>query len=335
MKHSERNSFSGEGVYGFRVEAPSKTNCEMRKSLTGIGVDTVNGVTTYPGYTVDPRFNFALSQVFSPSFLKKIDNTEHEAKIKHLLINSGLCSQDEDWNLLKGLELTYEYLRNSYRCEYVYMNEIANQLLLRYHSDNSATLLKEVNSDGSIADIVIINGKTVAYEIKTELDSFERLEDQVQSYKNLYDQIYVVTHANAVKRLKQTLDKRVGILLLQHNGNLQTIRESKSLYKSFTPSKAVFTLRQSELVMAYEKYVGKLPVMGTALIHQFCIDWYINLKKVEAHIIFAEALKSRKPSEHQFRLIKKCAPSLKAMFLGRTLTKKSCNTAMDRLSIFD
>lgn len=284
--------------------------------------------------TIVSQYNYALSQVFGASLVKKLDDPCHEESVKALLYSCKLYPEGEPWNFVKGLEVTYNYLRTNYRCEYVYMNEIANQLLLKYHSDNSATLLKELASDSSIADIVIVNGSTVAYEIKTELDTFDRLDGQLESYQRMFDSVYVVTHANAVDTLSNKIDKSIGIIVMELDGTLKTIRTSGTNEKKFDPEKAVLTLRQSELVAAYEKFVHKLPQMGTALIHEFCLNWYLTLERSDAHTIFYEALKSRKPSPHQFQLIRDCNASMKMLFLGRTLSKKYCTSATDRLGIF-
>lgn len=282
----------------------------------------------------DPCYNYALSQVFSPTLVKRIDDEVHEESIKSLLQFSGLYPVDTEWELRRGLGIAYQYLRHNYRCEYVYKNEIANQLLLRFHNDNSATLLREVTSDRSIADIVIINGQTVAYEIKTELDNFDRLAGQLSSYQSLYDCLYIVTHAGAVEAIRGIADATVGIIVLDANAQLETVRLATPTTNLFNPGKAVITLRQAELVAAYEKWVGKMPKMGTALIYEFCHEWYLSLAVEDAHIVFAEALKSRKPAPHQFSLILDCDPSMRMLFLGRDLSKKYCVTAREKLGIF-
>lgn len=282
----------------------------------------------------DTSYNYALSQLFSPSLLNKIHNESDLYNIRSLIQDCNLYHADDDWNLVKALEIAYDHLKEHYRCEYIYKNEIANQLLLKFHSDNSATLLKEVNSDSSIADIVIINGDTVAYEIKTELDSFERLPKQLSSYQSLYDFLYIVTHPGAEKTLINKINNDIGIMLLNNDGVLKTVRYANKNKDFFDPSKAVFTLRQSELVAAYEKHVSKMPLMGTALIYSFCHDWYVNLEREDARIVFAEALKSRRPLPYQFNLITECHPALKMLFLGREIPKKTCQLLVNKLCIF-
>lgn len=287
-----------------------------------------------PKNQVNPQFHFALSQVFSPSLLKRINDPAHEENIKILLQDCALIPHGEKWDFVKALDITYNYLKENYRCEYVYMNEIANQILLKYHGDNSAALLKELASDRSIADVVIANAKTVAYEIKTELDSFDRLPVQLESYKALYDNVFVVTYPGAIDTLSQKLGNGIGIIVLNEKGELQTVQESENYADNFEPSKAILTLRQTELVAAYEIRNGKMPQMGTALIYHFCHEWYLNLKKHTAKDVFSIALKSRKPAQRQFDLINHCTPALKVLFLGRELSKKYCTLAIDRLGIF-
>ncbi|WP_316819462.1 sce7726 family protein [Pedobacter gandavensis] len=279
-------------------------------------------------------YNYALSQIFSTSLSSKIHSCNDEQKIRSLMTDCDLYPANEEWDLIKGLEIAYNYLKKYYRCEYIYKNEIANQILLQFHNDNSATLLREVSSDASIADIVIINGNTTAYEIKTELDSFERLSNQMNSYKSIYDQLYIVTHPGALKNVNNRIHGDVGIIIFDHDGILKLERQAQVQKNEFNPRKAVLTLRQSELMSAYQQYVGKLPKMGTALIYNFCYQWYVGLDSVDAHIIFAQALKSRRPSAHQFELIKKCIPALKMIFLSKEYSKKYCLTTMDKLCIF-
>jgi len=123
-------------------------------------------------------------------------------------------------------------------------------------------------------------------------------------------------------------------MMLNDNVELEIVRPASSTAHLFNPSKAVLTLRQAELVSAYEKWVGKMPIMGTALIYTFCYEWYLALDKEDAHIIFANALKSRRPNPHQFNLILDCDNSMKMLFFGRELSKRYCATARERLGLF-
>lgn len=283
---------------------------------------------------LEPSCRYAISQLFNSSVLTKLNSSCDEIHIKDLIEGYGIYPEGEEWNLIKGFEVAYAFLKEFYRCEYVYKNEITNQILLRFHNDNSATLLKEVPSDSSIADLVIVNGHTTAYEIKTELDKFDRLNGQLMSYRYLYDHLNIVTYPSAVNKLKANISGDVGIIVFDKDGILKIERESENNEILFNSSKAVLTLRQSELVSAYRSYIGDLPIMGTAKIHMFCYEWYLSLNQFDAHKIFAEALKGRKLSKYQFELVKRSPVALKTLFYNNNFTKKFCTETMDRLCIF-
>ncbi|OGX91496.1 sce7726 family protein [Hymenobacter coccineus] len=278
-----------------------------------------------------PTHHYALAQLFGSSLLNGIVKDDYESKLQALFAYCGL--EVPNWSIANALAAAYAHLSRHYRCEYVYKNEIANQLLLARHRHNSATLLRELPSDRSIADIVIVNGITAAYEIKTELDNFDRLANQAADYLKLYDCLYVVTHEAAVPSLKQRLPPGVGLLVLSESMHLDEVRAAEVRDDLFDASKAVLTLRQSELVAAYEQLVGKLPPMGTASILSYCHSFYHALSKQEARNVFYEALKSRRPAAHQYQLLLDCEKSLKMSFLGRDLPKKLCRTVRTRLGL--
>ncbi len=235
--------------------------------------------------------------------------------------------------MANSLEVVYAYLKANYRCEYIYKNEIARQLLLKNHPDKSATLLREVASEKAIADIVIVNGATVAYEIKTELDNFDRLNNQLVSYSKLYDQLYVVTHERAVQAVTQRVAPHVGLMVLDEQGVITTQRQAETISHLFEPAIAVVTLRQSELVTAIEQANGKLPMMGTAAIFSYCRTWYENLAQEQARGFFYTALKSRYPAQHQHELLLDSIESIKMLLLGRDLPKRLCITIKDKLGV--
>jgi len=280
---------------------------------------------------VNPAYHYSLARIFGASLLNGILKADYEANLQSLLNDCGL--QVENWSLANALNTAYSYLTQHYRCEYVYKNEIANQLLLARHKQNSATLLRELSSDQSIADIVIVNGHTVAYEIKTELDNFDRLANQATAYRSLYDSLNVVTHARAIPSLEQRLSPEIGLMVLDEQMRIHEVRRAAVTPGLFEPEKAMLTLRQSELVKELEKRVGKFPKMGTASVLTYCHNLYLSLSKEEARQVFYAALKSRRPAEHQYQLVLDCEKSLKMMLLGRDLSRRLCTEVRHRLGL--
>lgn len=78
--------------------------------------------------------------------------------------------------------------------------------LRRHHADPDTLVLDELGlRHGKCrADIAIINGHLIGYEIKSDEDSLSRLDDQIQAYSDVFDRASAVVgtrHARAVRSL--------------------------------------------------------------------------------------------------------------------------------------
>ena len=112
-----------------------------------------------------------LNRIFTRNMLRhfidgKIDNV-------YSLVVRRYTSNADQKNNRELISEIYCELKNNYRNEYFYKNTLLNKLLLGVHSVNTTTALTEVAIAKSKADFVLINGKAVVYEIKTELDNLE------------------------------------------------------------------------------------------------------------------------------------------------------------------
>ena len=87
----------------------------------------------------------------------------------------------------------YTHLDKEHRNEYYYMNTLLNKLLVGIHSVNTTAALSQVRVGKHIADFVMINGEFRAYEIKSNLDSFERLNDQISDYFKAFSKVSLLT----------------------------------------------------------------------------------------------------------------------------------------------
>lgn len=168
----------------------------------------------------------SLNRIFTRNMLRLfIDGKENEvysAVIRRYINNT---EQKNNQQLISEI---YSILKKNYRNEYFYKNTLLNKLLLGVHSVNTTTALTEVAIAKSKADFVLINGKAVVYEIKTELDNLERLNSQLEDYYKAFDHVAVVTYEKNLLQLQKILefvDKPVGIYVLRRNGNLGMIRE--------------------------------------------------------------------------------------------------------------
>ena len=58
--------------------------------------------------------------------------------------------------------------------------------------------MTEIPVGNAKPDFILINGKAVVYEIKTEFDNFDRLENQITEYYRAFNHVAIVTHEKNV-----------------------------------------------------------------------------------------------------------------------------------------
>jgi hypothetical protein len=203
---------------------------------------------------LDTRYHNQLSQVFSNSLLNNAISGDC-FQLKILFEKSGFKTR-KNKTVQDSLSALYKYLSLNYRTEYVYKNTIANELHLLKHDLNKSTLLTEFRSDNSKADVVIVNGTTSVYEIKTELDSLDKLPNQLNSYCKLFDKIHVVTHEKFLEKVLKVADKSIGLILLDSNLKLNEIRKAKSNKNNLDPNAIFDSLRKQEYLSIIKNHYG-------------------------------------------------------------------------------
>ncbi len=190
----------------------------------------------------------------------------------------------------------YSILKNDYRNEYYYKNTLLNKLLLGVHSINTTTALTEIPIAKSKADFVLINGKAVVYEIKTELDNFDRLESQINDYYKAFDHMAVVTCKENIPELKKRIDtigKPVGIYILQNRGTLTKIREPEP-YREALDSEVLFKLlRKAEYEELLLKQWKTLPNVSEFKYYAECKKHFMKIPLEESYLEVLEFLKKR------------------------------------------
>jgi len=87
------------------------------------------------------------------------------------------------------------------------MNTLLNKLIVGIHSVNTTTVLSQVRVAGHIADFVMINGVGKVYEIKSELDNFDRLNDQLYDYFKAFSLVSVLVSENELIHIENILDQ--------------------------------------------------------------------------------------------------------------------------------
>lgn len=181
--------------------------------------------------------------------------------VRHLAehVSAGNDTLSQAGSLSDFFDFAYQELRANYRTEYVYKNELVSRIVFGRHSPRTTSFQTEFRTGACIADAVVFNGTSTVYEIKTELDSLQRLPDQLTAYRSVFDKIYVVTHEAGIEAVLRTAPDTVGVLHLTKRGSLTEVRASGSNANHVSPDAIFNTLRRSEYLAILERTFGWTP----------------------------------------------------------------------------
>lgn len=192
--------------------------------------------------------------------------------------------------------LTYIYniLTKEYRCEYVYKNEIINELLLKKYGTHNTVVINEFKVGNSVADMVMFNGISKAFEIKTELDSDKRLNGQLADYRSIFKESYIVTHESLVNKYLNLCGKS-GLIAIEKQGrSLKMVEVLKAQIEDEINSDILMrSLRTDEYKNIIIQYFGSLPKVNSFGMFNACAELMRRIPHNELHNLFISELKKR------------------------------------------
>ncbi len=235
----------------------------------------------------------SLSQIFSPSSFDKAiranDIKRIERKVKKYVSSTSTSITYK--NLINFL---YTSLEKDYRSEYFYKNRLLNTLLEKY-SLNTTTVLNEFKIGSSIADFILLNGTARIYEIKTDLDSLDKLNKQLNDYKQFADLVYIVTSSKYVtKILSDYSTSTIGVIEFTQDNKFKEYKKADSNKSYFSHSTIFKTLRKPEYLEIIGSYFGHTPKVPNTEIFKTCFELINKIDVVEFQKIAFNILKKRK-----------------------------------------
>lgn len=234
--------------------------------------------------------NLILNRIFTKSTFNNLIEKQSNKSYSDA-INRYLSEVDLEYNI-DCIAKIYDFLKKEYRNEYFYKNTLLNKLLLGRYSLNTTTALTEIPVNKSKADFILINGNSTVYEIKTELDTFERLENQINDYYKAFKHVYVVTCESNLEKLEKILTNNyVGIYVLRKNNSIRTIRKSKEYIFDLDYETIFKILRKNEFENIILKYYKKLPQTNDFEYYDEC---FRLIKKMDINLLQEEMSKQLK-----------------------------------------
>lgn len=274
----------------------------------------------------------SIAQIYSPILMKKLVSGSSLDSIRLVAKHSPIGHNLNKLPVGEVLDCLYDLLKAHYRSEYVYKNTLAQKISIARHQTYKNTLLTEFRVNKSRADLVIINGTSSAYEIKTEFDDLDRLTGQVFDYKKIFDMIYVVTHSKGLSNVIDHADQTVGVIELTKSSGLKTHRPAISNIANVEPAAIFDSLRQSEYLEILHRKFGFTPSINRFNWYQECKEMFEKLSPHEAHAEMLKALKDRTIGMEPLKFISQLPKSLGAIGLTANFTKLQKSKILKRLS---
>jgi len=275
----------------------------------------------------------ALSRIFTPVVMDSIIQKGKSDYLTEVCINSGLISQiDSSISLGHFFDWIYNILFKNYRNEYVYKNVIANKIILGKHNLNTSHMLTEFRAGRCKADVVVINGTSTVYEIKSEFDSFTRLAKQIMAYMDIFDHINVITSVSQAVKLETILPNLVGILVLTDRNTISTIKESKSNKSNINPSILFDSLRKNEYTKVIREHYRAVPDVPNTQIYRECKKLFCEIPSSMAHDLTIKILRERSDLKVLKEFIEEAPMSLSAYAMSICDDKTKMQILMSRFN---
>ncbi|MHC8289639.1 sce7726 family protein [Pseudomonas sp. XS1P51] len=283
---------------------------------------------------LDGNQQSAVAKLFSPAVVRELAQ-KGRSPLFARLINEHLEVKNSSLTLPISaiFESAFTLLtKRDYRHEYAYKSAITRKLLLGRHSLNTASMVTEFRVGNSKADAAIFNGTSTAYEIKSERDNLGRLSAQLESYKQFFSKIYVLTGENHLSEVIDTTPLDIGVLVLNKRFGITTIREIAD-DPSRVSTEAIFDSIQLQESLEILKYFDITPPkLPNTEIRSAILEIFKTLDPVTTHHHMVKTLRRTRSSLHLTNLLSHTPKSLQAVLLSTPLKTKEQRTLLDAIN---
>lgn len=212
--------------------------------------------------------------------------------------------------LAHAFDNAYATSASTYRSEYYYKNLLVSRIVFGRHSTRTAAALVELGAGASIADLIVVNGTSTAYEIKTDLDDFSRLPAQLDDYRRCFERTFVVVSEGRTAAADHQLPPDVGLIAVRARGRLSEVRPARSGLDRLDPSAMFGLLHQAEVLNVLRRALSYEVDVPPARLWERTRALFTTLPVDVAHVHTTTELRSR--GMRASRLAEAVPPSLRA-----------------------
>lgn len=225
----------------------------------------------------------------------------------------------------------YNYITKFYRCEYVFKNEIINQLLLKTYGTKNTIAFNEFKIGNSIVDFAMMNGESKAFEIKTHFDTSRRLSKQMEDYKKVFNKCYLVIASEDLGYYESIIEPTTGIIELYYCRGRIKLNEYRHAVKNSELDSDV--LMRCLKIQEYKDIVlsidGHLPNVSEFEMYNACKARIKQIPLDRLNELFLYEVKKRKNITSKLKEVPK---ELRQIYLSLNLSEKERSELTNQLS---
>ena len=195
---------------------------------------------------------------------------------------------------LDYLKYVYQILEKNYQNEYVYKNSFLNEWLIKEIGYDNTKVFNEFRVGDAVADLVMFNGKSKVFEIKTELDSTKRLNFQIENYSKAFNQIFLIIPESKLS-LYSKFDENIGLITFNKNEKSEKFTKHREgiINKEVDSETIMKVLHTNEYKSIVESFYGQLPNMTSFNQFKICNELIKGIPNTELNKKFIEKMKNR------------------------------------------
>lgn len=265
----------------------------------------------------------AIARLFSPTVIRELAVQGYSSILGRLigeLSTVRLANPSESLSTLFDAAFSLMQ-REQYRHEYIYKSAITHRILLGRHSLQTSAMLTEFRVGQCKADVVILNGTSTVFEIKSERDNLDRLHSQIVAYRKVFANVNVITGANHIGAVLRTLPTDVGVMLLNDRFRISTVREAEDSPHRICPGTIFDSIQQKEAAGILNLNGIEVPELPNTKRYGVLKEKFEQLTPDQAHRGMVYILKRSRNLARLSELVDALPASLKAAVLSMRLRR--------------
>lgn len=265
------------------------------------------------------------SRIFSPTVVRELGESGRSPLLARLLTETRIPQElSINATLADAFNLAFSTLRKlGNRDDYVYRTALIQKIVLGKHNLRTATILNELRAGSSKADVVILNGTSTAYEIKSERDSFQRLPSQLADYRSVFASVNVVTSPSQANQVLRLVPDDVGVIILSSRFHLQVVREATDLPERTNSLAILSTLRVDEALQVLQELKLSFPDVPNTRRWSELRAVFGELDPAEVHAKAIKVLRSSRSCAELQPFVNELPKALSAAILSANLSSRA------------